>query len=158
MPTAEQENQVWELIKPIQFGMLSTHHRGCIHARPMALVQDEFNGCLYFFTQDDSLKVAEVTEEQEVGVSFSSSERQVYVSLSGNARLSKNKELIEKYWHDGLEAYFPQGKADPHLALMEINIDSAQSWSSKTGQMVDLYNFGYQEIGLDQNPPNLRAL
>lgn len=139
MPKSSELKSLWELIKPIKFGMLSTHHKGRIHARPMSLIQDEFNGRLYFFTQDDSLKVTEVTDEQEVGVSFSSPEDQVYVSLSGDARISRNRELIERFWSPMVQAYFPKGKDDPHLALMEIDVDSAECWDADKSAMVQMF-------------------
>lgn len=139
MPTKQEHQKLWELIKPIGVGMLSTHHRAKIHSRPMGLVQDQFNGRLYFFTQDDSLKVAEVTEEQEVGVSFSDPKNQVFVSLSGNARITRNRELMERFWNSMAKAYFPKGKDDPHLALMEIDIDNAEFWDADQSRMTQMF-------------------
>ena len=153
MPTSTEYQNLWRMIKPLKCAMLSTHHRGRIHSRPMALVQEQFDGTLYFFTQDDSLKVAEVNEEQEVGISFSIPEKQIFLSLSGDARLNKDPALIRDLWNDQLESYFPEGQSDPHLALLEIKIDNAQVWSRAENQMVELFAVSHELF--KDNPPDV---
>ena len=43
-------------------------------------------------------------------------------SLSGRARLSSDPKLIEKFWSPWAAAWFPQGKDDPDVVLLEIEV------------------------------------
>lgn len=142
MPHQSEYQQLWNLIEPIRFGMLSTHKNGSIHSRPMALTQKEFSGKLYFFTKDDSLKVKEVKKDHQVGISFSSPDDHTYVSVSGEARMTKNRGLIEKFWTPMVSAYFPKGKDDEHLALIEVDVEYAEYWDSDKNKMSRLFEIG----------------
>jgi general stress protein 26 len=46
MSTQEHKEKVWKLIKSIKAGMLTTLHGRELRARPMYLVQDEYDGTL----------------------------------------------------------------------------------------------------------------
>ena len=135
---AEHE-KLWDMIKPLKYGMLTTIDQGRLRSRPMALTQDEFDGSIYFFTKDDTHKVEEINHDHEVGVSFASPEDQTFVSVSGDANLKRDKTLIDKFWDTSLKAYFPEGKDDPHLALMKIDVKECEFWDSDKGKMSRLF-------------------
>jgi len=135
---AEHE-KLWDMIKPLKYGMLTTIDQGRLRSRPMALTQSQFSGSIYFFTKDDTHKVEEINKEHHVGISFSSPGDHTYVSLSGDANLTNDRSLIEKFWSPALNAYFPEGKEDPHLALMKIDIKECEFWDSDRGTMSKLF-------------------
>ena len=60
--TNEEAQKLWQLIKPLKIGMFVSQTNHSLHARPMHLVQSDFSGSLYFFTDSSSLK----TEAQKV--------------------------------------------------------------------------------------------
>ena len=69
MSTPEHKEKIWNLIKDIKTGMLVTQdsHMG-IKARPMQLVQEEYDGKLWFFADLGTKKAQEiVTEASGVG-------------------------------------------------------------------------------------------
>lgn len=150
MLNLDDKEKLWEMIKPLKYGMLSTYDKNRIRSRPMALTQDEFNGHLFFFTRDDTHKVEEINDKHEVGLSFASPDDKTYVSLSGNAYLTRDQKLIEKYWNPMLNAYFPEGKEDPHLALMRIEIDACEYWDSDKGRMSELFELAKGFIKKEQ--------
>ncbi|MCO4755331.1 MAG: pyridoxamine 5'-phosphate oxidase family protein [Bacteriovoracaceae bacterium] len=133
------KDKLWEMIKPLKYGMLSTYDKDRIRSRPMALTQSEFDGHLYFYTRDDTHKVEEINEKHEVGISFSSPEEKTYVSLSGRAHLSRDRDLIKKFWSPILNAYFQDGVDDPHIALMKIEVEACEFWDSDKGRMSELF-------------------
>lgn len=121
-----------EIVKDLDFGMLTTvGENGELHSRPMSTNGDiEFDGDLWFFTYGRSHKVFEVQQEPKVNVSFSSPEKQRYLSMSGTAELVRDKAKIEELWRPVLKAWFPKGLDEPDIALLKVSVDRAEYWDS----------------------------
>tara|TARA_B110000503_G_C7140830_1_gene410758 strand:- start:78 stop:626 length:549 start_codon:yes stop_codon:yes gene_type:complete len=145
MSSPEHKSLIWNLISKIKVGMLTTVNgdgENSLHARPMSLVQDVYDGTLFFFTSKSSGKVYEVTnDDQEVGITFSDPSEQVYVSLSGQAKLTQDKELISKYWSSGVAAWFPGGIDDKEVAILKVKIDKGEHWNADESKVVQLFEF-----------------
>ena len=145
MSSPEHKALIWNLIKKIKVGMLTTvnsDEKKSLHARPMSLVQEVYDGTLYFFTSKSSGKVYEVTnDDQEVCLTFSDPSEQVFVSLSGHAKLTQDKVLIHKYWSSGVAAWFPGGIDDPEVAILEVKINKGEHWNADESKIIQLFEF-----------------
>lgn len=131
-----------ELIDDIQFAMLTTAGPdGALRSRPMATLKTEFDGDLWFFTDDDAPKVDEITREHHVCVSYASPGKQKYVSVSGVASLVHDKDRMRELWTPAAKAWFPRGVDDPHLGLLRVHVQSIEYWDSPSSKMVQLYGF-----------------
>ncbi len=140
--TNEHVKKLGELIKDIEFAMLTTAEAdGTLRSRPMATQQVEFDGDLYFFTRAGSGKVDEIERDHHVNVSYAKPDDQRYVSVSGMARLSRDRAKIEELWSPILKAWFPEGLDDPELALLKVSVESAEYWDSPSSKMVQLVGF-----------------
>ena len=128
----EKIKKLRELIKDIDIGMLTTiDEDGSLHSRPMSTnSQVEFDGDLWFFTYASSHKVTEVEHDRHVNVSFSDPHKQQYVSISGRATLVRDRNKIQELWKPELKAWFPQGVDEPDIALLKVNVDSAEYWDA----------------------------
>jgi general stress protein 26 len=138
---AEKMEKLGALIKGVEMGMMTTVAAdGSLHSRPMAYQHPEgaFDGTLYFFTSAGSGKVAEVTRDPRVNVSFSSPKTQDYVSVSGTARLSRDAALLKQLWNPWLKAWFPDELADPELALLIMETEQAEYWDSPNSAALHL--------------------
>jgi len=62
--------------------------------------------------------------------------------VSGRASLVKDAARIEEMWSGRLKAWFPDGKKDPDLALLRVQVDRAEYWDSKKAGMVQLAGGG----------------
>ena len=134
--STEQIKKLAELIKEIDFAMLTTvEPDGSLRSRPMSTQQREFDGDLWFFTRADTPKVDEVEREQNVCVAYARPDRQHYVSVSGKARLVRDRAKIEELWNPAYKAWFPEGLDDPHLTLLRFEADGGQYWSSPGGML-----------------------
>jgi general stress protein 26 len=153
MITIENAQKLWDLVEPLKTGMLVTTHDHQLNGRPMHLVQGEFDGTFYFFTNIDSMKVDELTKNNDVCITFSCPKSQVYVSVSGNARINQDQTLIDSFWNPFVAAWFPQGKNDPSVALIEINTFQAESWNATSNTFVQLYQ--YAKATLTGEKPNM---
>src|SRR5438132_409520 len=126
--SAEQNvKKLADLIKGIKVAMLTTvAEDGCLRSRPMVTQDKDFDGTLWFFTQAGAPKVSEVEREERVNLSYANPDDQRYVSVSGTARLVRDRDRIREFWSPALKAWFPKGPDDPELALLRVEVDRAE--------------------------------
>jgi general stress protein 26 len=129
MPKVEPEPEVrlWELIGKFTTALLVTRKdQGRMRARPLSLAAAHEEGKLYFATSLDSPKVEEIESDAEVLVTLQDHVR--YVSISGTARISRDRGLIDRLWSEGWRIWFPEGERDPSLAIVEVTPREAEYW------------------------------
>jgi general stress protein 26 len=132
--------KIRDLIKGIRFAMLTTVDAdGSLRSRPMAAQEMELDGDLWFFTGASSHKVGEVERDHRVNVSFAAPDDNTYVSVSGTARLVRDKAKAEELWNPFVKAWFPKGLDDPDLALLRVEVEKAEYWDAPSSKMVQLY-------------------
>ncbi len=125
-----------ELIKDIRFAMLTTAAPdGTLHSRPMATQKNEFNGELWFLTRDDSGKVFDLHHDAHVALAYADG-KNTFVSLTGRARLSRDQARIQELWNPMYIAWFPQGKEDPRIRVMQVVVESAEYWDAPNDALV----------------------
>lgn len=142
IPTHDLE-KLRELINDIDFCMLTTiDQRGDLHSRPMSSNGDiDENGELWFFTGAFSHKVTEIKDSPRVNVSFADPLNQNYVSITGRARLIRDREKIDELWRPEFRTWFPEGKDDPNLALLRIKVQKAEYWDSPASSVSFVLDF-----------------
>lgn len=99
---------------------------GALHSRPLGIIEDDFDGTLWFFTAHPSAKTTDVTAHPEVNVSVGDSKG--WLSFSGTATVSRDQERIDTYWNPWAAAYFEGGREDPAVALLEIRVATIEYW------------------------------
>jgi len=131
--------QVADLIRGIRVAMLtSVDADGELHSRPMATQDIDFDGTLWFFTAADSEKADELGRDARVAVSYADERVSRYVSLSGAARVVRDREKMRDLWKPLLKAWFPKGLEDPELALLEVTITGGEYWDAPSSRLVRL--------------------
>jgi general stress protein 26 len=146
----ENVRKLREMIKGIDVAMLTTvQDDGSLHSRPMATQKIEFVGDLYFFTKLSAFKVEEIECEHQVSVSYAAPENQRYVSMSGLARILRDRAKMEELWFGDLEAWFPAGLEDPELALLWISITEAEYWEGPFGTLAYLPRVKKMAAGME---------
>ena len=148
----EATQKMWAMMKSISFAMLTTEDDDHLRARPMVAAQTDFDGVLWFFTRASSHKVDEVQQDQRVGVTYADPSKQDYVSLSGKARLVRDKAAIDAHWGEAMRTWFPKGKDDPDIALLKVDVAMAEYWDAPSSTMVHAY--GYVKAVLTGEPPH----
>lgn len=133
--TAEQSGNLQKLrdmIKDIDFCMLTTiDEQGDPHSRPMSSNGDiDEHGDIWFFTGASSHKVNEVANSPKVNLSFADPKNQQYVSVTGVAKLVRDRSKIDELWRPEFKMWFPKGKDDPEIALLRVSLEKAEYWDS----------------------------
>ena len=122
--------QLAKLVEGIDIAMFTTvGPGGYLVSRPLSTQAASFDGeRLWFFVDATSPKVDEIRRNRRVNVAYASKDRNTYVSLAGDARLTRDPTLVQSFWNDALKAFFPKGCDDPNLALIEVRPRTAEYW------------------------------
>lgn len=118
------------LVRQMKVAMLTTiEPDGSLRSRPLQTVELDRAGRLWFFTHASSPKSAEIEQhDHQVNLSYADPRDEDYASISGTARLVRERERMAELWDARLAAWFPRGLEDPDLALLEVRIDKAEYW------------------------------
>jgi general stress protein 26 len=131
-----------DLIAEAGIAMLATAEPdGTLRSRPLATLEMDSEGKLWFFTAMSSGKVSEIDQHRKVNLSYVNLDKQDYVSVSGHARLFRDPEKMRELWTPWVEPWFPGGLDDPDLGLLEVTVDDAEYWdapASKTQRLFGL--------------------
>lgn len=124
----QKTKHLHELIVGFDTAMLVTHDAsGGLRARPLSVAEAQGGDeTLYFSTSIESPKVAELEAEEHVAVTFQDTKR--YVSLSGTARVTQDRALIDRLWSEAWKVWFPKGKDDPTLAIVVVTPTEGEYW------------------------------
>lgn len=150
----EAQMKVWDLIKDISIAMFVTQASdGRLAARPMSAVNTEFSGALWFMTAGDSPKLDDVRTSRNVLVAYAEPKTQNYVSARGVAEIVKDKAKVKKFWSEAARVWFPNGPDESDIALIKVEVESAEYWDAPSAAMV--YAYGYAKARLTGEPPKL---
>ena len=112
MTDTTEFQRVGELIAKARFAFVTTiGEDGRLLSRPLAVLDREFDGDIYFFTMAPSPKTEQIAADSHVNVSLQSGDD--YLSVAGTASVSRDQALIDQLWNKYAEAWFEQGRQDP---------------------------------------------
>jgi general stress protein 26 len=122
------------LIEDIPIAMLTTVEAdGALACRPMAVLEMDAQGALWFFTD---LRSSKVEHLRVANLSFTDSGRATYVSLSGHGEIDTDRGRIQRLWTSFAKPWFPDGPDSTHLALLKFVPDAADYWDGPNSRMV----------------------
>ena len=138
--STEQRKEIGKLVTAARIGLLTTVDAdGRLLSRPLATVDVEFDGDVWFFVSDDSHKAAQIARNNQVNVAFESGKG--YLSIAGRAEIVHDRAKIDEYWNPAAEAWFEGGKEDPNVSLLKVTADSAEYWSNTDPKPVVLLKY-----------------
>lgn len=122
-----------KLVGDIEIAMMTTRRAdGHLVSRPMALQKEAPGADFWFVTARDTDKVLELTQDPHVNLGFYKDRTREYVSVSGTAALTDDRDLIRALWAPDWKVWFEdQGGAfdgsadDPRLLLIGVTAASA---------------------------------
>ncbi|MEG3147474.1 pyridoxamine 5'-phosphate oxidase family protein [Sphingomonas sp. RT2P30] len=136
--TQEIKRTLWKKMAASPFVMVGLAD-GSSHSEPLtAQLDDDQVDTLFFFTGKDN----RLAGGGKVMAQFVSKGHDFFACLSGTIARDDDFGMIDKLWNKQVEAWFPGGKDDPNLALLRLDIDSAELWEadmSLTGMVKMLF-------------------
>lgn len=125
-----------DLVNDIRVCMFITNDHEKAHTRPMATIDVEDDGTLWFFTDIRSIKVEEVSQENSVHLVYAHPGKESYLDVWGKASVVTDKQTVKDKWSPMVKAWFPDGVDDPNLALLKVQPGNAYYWDAETGKMM----------------------
>ncbi len=128
-------------IDSIRTGMFTTFttEKG-FQSRPMGTAEVDAEGNIWFFTNEYSSKVDEISHENKVSLTYADKETSFWMSIKGVAGLVDDRDRMRSLWNPFVEAYFPAGVDDPKLILLKVDPTEVEYWEGSTGKVAMVLN------------------
>lgn len=125
--------QIAKYMKGIDYAMLTTvDGRGNSISRPMSNNGDvDYNGTSYFFTYANTPKVREIKKNPKVGVQYTNMKLfadNIFISISGTAELTTDRDEMAKHYTPELKAWFPDGLDTKGMMLISVKAKTIHYW------------------------------
>lgn len=147
VPTEKKLDDLYGLIDGISVAMFTTHRAdGQLVSRPMQTQERNGEADFWFVTDADHHKLDELEQDPHVNLSYYRDRTREWVSVSGIARISQDRELIRRLYKPDWKAWFADeggerngGPDDPRLTLILVDAQSVVYMKSDTPRPVVLF-------------------
>ncbi len=136
---AEAIARIKELVEDIDFTMLTTRDaEGNLVSRPMSTRAMDDSGDIWFFTLDDTKKVAEAEAdpEHDVGLAYIDAKGHRYVSVAGRAHVLHDHAKMKDLYTPDLDIWFEDGLDTPGIALLRVTPVECEFWEPRHGKLI----------------------
>jgi general stress protein 26 len=133
LPLAKKLDDLYELIDGVETAMVTTRRPdGSLVSRAMQTQRRTAGTDLWFMTNIESEKFEELAIDPHVNVSYYRDRTREWVSVSGHAILSQDRDLIEALYKPDWKAWLGDtgdgrrdgGPRDPRIVLILVETDS----------------------------------
>jgi len=131
-PDPEDVDRVWRLMEKIGICMLASRDGEAIRARPMGPIPRQAENTVYFLTDTEGHKGAEIAGDASVSLIFADPPHGKFLAVTGRARVLNDRALIAELWNTEAEAFW-QSADDPRVRVIEVKPDDAQFWEGPHG-------------------------
>jgi general stress protein 26 len=157
---AELEARLWKEIEKARYGMLgpigqTARHQ---HFQPMTAFCEPDNRQIWFFTRTDT-DLAK-TAEQDIEAMFvvQAKDQGFQACIAGRLAQHFDAERMERYWNPVVAAWYPEGREDPRLTMLHLDLGDAQVWLSETNPVAFAFqiakaNATHQEPDVGESAP-----
>jgi general stress protein 26 len=133
VPLEKKLDDLYGLIDGIETAMLTTRRAdGHLVSRPLQTQRRTTGADLWFMTNAETEKFEEIAKDPHVNVSYYRDRTREWVSVSGRAILSKDRDLIDALYKPDWKVWLGDtgdgkrdgGPHDPRIALILVEADS----------------------------------
>ena len=148
---ANDQDRLWDAIKDIRTGMLTTQGSSGLESRPMSASIDRAAGRIWFITRIDSGKTQDIADDAQVNIAFAAPNSNSWVSVTGTARVIRDAGKAKQLWSPFAEAWMPEGPEAATTALIEVTPVHGTLWD-EPNRLVQLFQVAAANI--TQKPPS----
>jgi general stress protein 26 len=149
VPTAEKIEELYRLIDGIDVAMFTTRTaEGDLVSRPMQVQGHDprVGADLWFVSDIEAHKLDELQQDPHVNVSFYRDRTREWVSVSGQARIDRDRQKVRELYKPDWRAWFQDlggerdgGPDDPRITLIAVRAESVIYMVSDTPAPVVLF-------------------
>jgi general stress protein 26 len=165
VPLEKKLDDLYKLIDGIETAMMTTRRAdGHLVARAMQTQRRTSGTDLWFMTNAEAEKFEEIAKDPHVNLSYYRDRTREWVSVSGRAILSKDRDLIDSLYKPDWKAWLGDmgdgkrdgGPHDPRIAIILVEADSVTY--SKKDRPAPLVLFEIVKAMLTGSPPKVADL
>lgn len=129
--------KIKELLQRCRVCMFGTFEKSKMSFRPMAHVEVDDQGDVWFFTSSSSVKAEQIKANPNAVLTFSNESENLYLSIEGVACVSNiNKDRMRELFTPSVKAWFPEGLDDPDLSLLKFHPVEIDFWNAQDGHQI----------------------
>lgn len=125
----EITDRIWELAHKIDICMLTTWNGNEQRSRPMSARPRRGESVVYFLTDVEGEKNAEIASYPRVSLSWADNGTHRYVVVSGEGVISNDRAKITELWGT-MDKIWWEDANDPTIRLLTVTPDRGEIWDS----------------------------
>lgn len=142
----EAREKYLELSRGIDTAMMLTNlGKAPVHAIPMSHKDVLDSGDILFFSKEGSEHNANIENNSQTQLIFGDNSSKEFLSVYGTTVISKNKELIDKYYNN-LDNNWFNGKDDSSITVLIFSPEKGHYWDTQTNALVTIAKLAYTKI------------
>ncbi len=127
--TADLKKKFWKSLADSPFLFLQLDAQPDTAVPMTAQLDKDANGAIWFFTGKDHAFAAGGSST----ATFVGKGHDMFARFRGNLVTETSRERLDKQWNRVIEAWFPQGKDDPNLLMLRMDLGGIEIWNSDLG-------------------------
>lgn len=143
-------DELYELIDDLEVAMMTTRRPdGRLVSRPMQTQDVDDALDLWFVTSSETDKLDELEHDPHVNLAYYGSDDHEWVSVSGTARVRRDREIIERLYDPSWRVWLEKedderdgSPGDPRIVLIEVDVDSVTYMKSQASLPRKLFEVG----------------
>ncbi len=130
--------KIRELVKDAKTCFFCTAIRKgqAVPTRPMSVQEVDDQGRLWFLSASDSSQNEQLASDPAVQLMFQGSSHSDFLTLYGQATVSRDKKKIEELWNPLVKTWFTEGKDDPRITVICVTPENGYYWDTKHNRMI----------------------
>jgi len=129
-----------ELAAQVNICMFTTTDNDyCVMSRPMWIADIDDDGNAWFFTNEFSEKIQEVSKDNIVNLIFSHPGKNIYANVKGTCSVIIDRKKMEDLWKPAMKTWFPEGLNDAKICLVKVSTENAYYWNTTSSKMSMLF-------------------
>lgn len=127
--THESLDAFWSALESSPFVMLGLPAQNA-HSMPMTAQFEDRHGPIWFYGSRSSRLVEGLTSTNDAMAQYVGEGHKLFACISGMLTNDNNPAIIDKFWSNSVEAWYPQGKSDPDLVMLRFDLSHAEIWEA----------------------------
>ena len=152
LSNADVQDRLWKAIDGDHTGMLGLT-QDSHHFQPMTAFVEPESDTLWFFTKTDT-DLAQSVAANGADAAFIFLNKKLQACVDGRLTVSRDRERIDRFWNAHVAAWYPQqGKDDPSLVLLRLDVSEAAVWITEGGFLK--YAFEVAKASANKTTPDV---
>lgn len=128
--------QFKKMVNDCRVAMFGSYKESDLEFRPMSHADVDNAGNIWFYTTQDATKVEEIAKNNNVLLTYSHDGNNTYMSITGTASISNDRDKMKELMNPFVKAWFPDGVDDPTMRLIVVDPEEVNYWVNNNNKVI----------------------